>query len=93
VSGWRLQAVETPSHADVLLVCGPAPAPLAEEVRRLQETMVSPWVQVYLGDCAGEEGESPVTGCPPSPEAIAQAIVAAWKGRARPRKEPEGELG
>ena len=74
-----IRAVEAPAHADVLVVCGPSPAPLAEEVTRLEEELALPCRRVHLGDCAREEGTAIlVAGCPPSPETILSAIEEAW---------------
>jgi len=87
--GQRLCAVDTPAHADVFLLCGAVPAPLAEEVQRVMEMPASPCVRVLIGDCAWEGGgtQSVIPGCPPSPEAILDAIEAAWEERRR-REEP-----
>jgi len=87
-AGRGIRAVETPAHADVLVLCGPVPPQLAEEVQRVLEQPVPPCARVLLGDCAWEGGtQSLVPGCPPSPEAILAAIKAAWENRPR-REEP-----
>lgn len=83
-----IRVVETPAHADVLVLCGPVPAPLAEAVRHIIETAPPPCPRVRLGDCAWEGSDRPlVAGCPPEPEAILAAIMTAWKNRGR-REEP-----
>ncbi len=81
--------VETPAHADVLLICGPLPTQLDEEIQRLGQTVAEPWACVHLGECAVEEildGHLVVLlpKCPPSPEEILTAVRAAWKERSRP---------
>jgi Ni,Fe-hydrogenase III small subunit len=87
-AGPGLRAVDTPAHADVLVLCGAVPAPLVEEVQRVMEMPASPCIRVLIGDCAWESGkQSVVPGCPPSLEAILDAIATAWKGR-RQREEP-----
>ncbi len=85
-----IQWVESPIHADVLLLCGPLPAPLAEHVQRLESQLVRPWVRLQMGDCAAEEtGNTAFPGCPPAPEAILTAIAEAWKRQPRQRKGEE----
>jgi Ni,Fe-hydrogenase III small subunit len=87
-----IRAVETSPHADILVVCGPTPMPLAEEVQRLEEGLALPRKRVGLGDCAqGEESEIVVPGCPPSPEAILAAIEAAWKTGPHTESPPDQE--
>ncbi len=84
-----VRLVESPLHADVLLLCGPLRAPLAEYVQQLESQAPRPWVRLQIGDCAGEETVVPVLpGCPPAPEAILAAILEAW--RRRPRGGQEG---
>ena len=79
--------VETPAHADVLLLCGPTPSPLAEEVEGLVRLLHPPRLCIRLGECA--EGSAAVAeeiivpGCPPSPDEIIVAVRAAWKARCR----------
>jgi Ni,Fe-hydrogenase III small subunit len=85
-----IRLVEAPAHADVLLICGPLPAQLAEEVQRLESQLPQPWVRLQMGDCTAEEGPNAVLpGCPPAPQAIVAAIEEAW--RRRPRKDKEGQ--
>jgi Ni,Fe-hydrogenase III small subunit len=90
--------VEAPAHADVLVLCGPLPGELAEEVQRLGAALPEPWTCLRLGDCCAEEtlpGQQPhVPGCPPGPEEILAAVQAAWAARQRAglgRSEPEAE--
>ena len=93
-------AVESPAHADVLVLCGALPEALRAEVARLVEAMPDPWACVHLGDCAGQgivaEGEVAVAGCPPSPEEILAAVATAWRSGAScrlamPEETPSGE--
>lgn len=92
----RIVSVETPAHADVLVVCGALPESLREEVEGLLETMPEPRVCVHLGDCAAEgvvlEGEVAVTGCPPGPAEILEAITAAWREGTPCRLSPPAEV-
>ena len=80
--GRPIRAVGTPAHADVLVLCGGLPD-LREELQRLFALLPEPWTCVHLGDCAGEglvvEGAGAVAGCPPTPEAIREAVEAAWR--------------
>ncbi len=78
-------AVESPAHADVLVLCG---TPEGEAARRLEVWLAEPWGCVWVGDCTpagslGEEGV-PVSGCPPSPEDILRGIEEAGGRRRRP---------
>jgi len=91
-AGRGIRTVEAPAHADVLVVCGSSPTPLAEEIRRLEEELALPRRRVHLGDCAREEGTAVVVaGCPPSPEAILSAIEAAWGTGPRAKDLPDPE--
>lgn len=79
--------VDTPAHADLLLLCGSTPLPMVEEIRHLAQQVHRPWRCLRLGDCA-LEGEAifpgrevTVPGCPPRPEEIIEAIVVAWRTR------------
>lgn len=84
-----IRPVESPLHADVLLLCGPLRMPLAEYVQQIESSMLQPWVRLQIGDCGDEESEAAILrGCPPAPEAILEAIVEAW--RRRPRRGREG---
>lgn len=87
-----LVQVEAPAHADVLVVCGPIPSPIVEEVERLAESLHEPWGCVRLGDCAAAkvfDREIAVAGCPPSPEQILAAIWAVAEARGGPEPTPE----
>lgn len=81
--GRPIRAVGAPAHADVLVLCGALPDSLREELQHLTALLPAPWTCVHLGDCAGEglvvEGAGTVAGCPPTPEAIREAVEAAWQ--------------
>lgn len=81
-----IHLVDAPAHADVLVLCGDMPSPLAEEVQRLARTLHAPWVCLQVGDCVTQEvglerAEMIVSGCPPDPTEILTAIWAAWEAR------------
>lgn len=81
-------AVESPAHADVLVLCGTLEGGLGEAARRLAADLSRPWGCVWVGDCtpAGllAEGGIRVAGCPPSPEDILRGIEEAGGRRRRP---------
>ncbi|MBN1484845.1 MAG: hypothetical protein JXA37_08995 [Chloroflexia bacterium] len=87
--------VQTPAHADVLLLCGVWLSPLLEQMRRMGENVPEPWACLRMGDCGSEmedlfaERELTLHGCPPSPPAILEAIEATWQKRPGIRL-PEG---
>ena len=87
-----IRMVESPAHADVLLLCGPLSALLSEQVLQLESLLQRPWVRLQMGDCAVEEAAGPIlAGCPPAPEAILAAIVAAWRQRSRQQHQGSKE--
>jgi Ni,Fe-hydrogenase III small subunit len=86
-----LGIVASPRHADVLLVTGAVTTRMLEPLRIAYAAMPDPRRVVALGDCAlgcgllGSEIVGPVeavlpvdlriTGCPPAPEEIAEALL------------------
>lgn len=80
-------AVDSPAHADALLLCGTMLPPLLQEVQRLAESLSEPWICLRLGDCGVEAGaifpghEVTLCGCPPSPEMILESLEQAWNSR------------
>lgn len=91
-----IAVVESPAHADVLVLCGTIEGLLGEAVRRLEKHLPEPWGWVWVGDCAqaaslveeggGQSGRMPVlvVGCPPLPEEILRGIEEAGGRRRRP---------
>lgn len=91
-AGQAIVLVGAPAHADLLLLCGTFPAPLAEEVQALAQALPEPWACLHLGDCGGAalfpDREVSLPGCPPGPEGILDAVRAAW--RTRQKAKPAG---
>ena len=89
-----IRAVETPAHADVLVICGALEGALGEAARSLGMDPSEVWGWVRVGDCAPAgpwaEGGVAVAGCPPSPEAILEGILEAWGRRRRPAAAGRG---
>jgi Ni,Fe-hydrogenase III small subunit len=81
--------VETPSHADVLLLCGAGPSSLVAELHQIAESLYEPWICLRLGDCGVETEavfpgrEIALPGCAPEPEEILNALEAVRHGRDR----------
>ncbi|MGB9724685.1 MAG: hypothetical protein ACPL7G_12430, partial [Chloroflexia bacterium] len=63
-----IRAVESPAHADVLVICGALEGALGEAARELGSHLAEPWACVRVGDCAPAgspaEREVAVAGCP-----------------------------
>lgn len=92
--------VNTPRHADAIVIMGVMTSGMKEALDRAYEAMPEPKLVIALGTCAitgGIMGDAPlerskyhveISGCPPSPYTILAALNAA-RGGSNSRVDPE----
>ncbi|MEM0156887.1 MAG: NADH-quinone oxidoreductase subunit B family protein [Thermoplasmataceae archaeon] len=94
--------VNTPRHADAIVIMGVMTQGMKEALERAYEAMPEPKLVIALGACAvtgGIIGDAPldrekyhveIAGCPPSPYTVLSAINAARGGSNRRRDSGSG---